>query len=209
MLRLLLLTLVLTGCYHREGEAALSPAKSLFMGHSFLKPFAEGLEGIAPEGHTQTLFFVPSDGGTPEALWASDTNRRDVQAVIDSGIDLFGMTYKYTYPEMGGYIAWADYALSANPDTAIFISTTWPRYPEYYTSQEFRVAYKELHMTIHRVVDNLRLAFPSAEIFCIPVGTIATDIHPAGFIDFVGHPDEAFATLGAEMWRSVIYGSDV
>ena len=80
--------------YKAQADVPSSGFKSLFIGHSFFRPFAEGMPdyvaaaGIA--GHTQTVVFNGGSNGAPEALWNNASKRDQIQGVLDQGdVDLF------------------------------------------------------------------------------------------------------------------------
>ena len=78
---------------------------SLFIGHSFFRPFADGMPnyvaaaGIA--GHTQSVVFNGGANGAPQALWEHATKGPEIRAILDGGdVELFGMTYHGDYPTL-------------------------------------------------------------------------------------------------------------
>ena len=88
---------------------------SLFIGHSFFRPFAEGLPFHATQagitGHQQTVVFSGGCSGAPQALWEDDEKSQEIKQVLDgSDIDLFGMTYCGDYNTTEGYENWINYA---------------------------------------------------------------------------------------------------
>ncbi|NND67317.1 MAG: hypothetical protein HKN19_07010, partial [Halioglobus sp.] len=81
---------------------------SLFIGHSFFRPFAQGMPDYSAAagitGHTQTIVFSGGASGAPEALWNNASKRAQIQGELDGGdIELFAMTYHPTYPGTIGY----------------------------------------------------------------------------------------------------------
>ena len=71
---------------------------SLFIGHSFFRPVADGLPFHAAQagivGHTQSTVSAGGANGAPQALWEDASKRAEIQAILDGGdIELFGMTY--------------------------------------------------------------------------------------------------------------------
>jgi hypothetical protein len=128
-LRILFATFLLLAlsAYRVAADVPNPGFNSLFIGHSFFKPFADGMPnyvaaaGIA--GHTQTVVFSGGATGAPQALWENASKRAEIQAVLDGGdVELFGMTYHPDYPTTEGYENWIDYALAQNPRTRIFIA---------------------------------------------------------------------------------------
>lgn len=86
---------------------------SLFMGHSFFRPVANGLAvhplqaGIA--GHSQTVFFAGGCNGAPLSLWNNPVKSAQIKAKLDTGnVELFGMTYHGCAPTTEGYELWID-----------------------------------------------------------------------------------------------------
>ena len=108
---------------HNASAVVPNPGfNSLVIGHSFFKPFADGMTdyitaaGIA--GHTQTVVFSGGATGAPLALWENATKGPQIRAILDGGdVELFGMTYHPDYPTSEGYENWIDYALAKNPTT--------------------------------------------------------------------------------------------
>ena len=110
--------------YYLEPQFRSIGFNSLFIGHSFFRPFAEAMEGHAAAAgmteHEQSVVFNGGANGAPEALWNNPSKRSDIQAVLDSGeVELFVMTYHPDYPTLIGYQNWIDYALEQNPGYAV------------------------------------------------------------------------------------------
>ena len=100
---------------------------SLFIGHSFFVPFANGMPFYTAQagivGHTQTVVFSGGASGAPQALWEDASHAAEIKAVLDGGdVELFAMTYAGEYPTMEGYINWINYALDKNPNTRIAVA---------------------------------------------------------------------------------------
>ena len=115
---------------------------SLFIGHSFFRPFAEGLPFHATQagitGHQQTVVFSGGCSGAPQALWEDDEKSQEIKQVLDgSDIDLFGMTYCGDYNTTEGYENWINYALEKNPNTRIAIALPWLDYPSLSTTEDY------------------------------------------------------------------------
>jgi hypothetical protein len=207
---------------------------SLFIGHSFFRPFAEGMPdysaaaGIA--GHTQTIVFSGGATGAPQALWENASKRAEIQAVLDGGdVELFGMTYEPTYPTTEGYKKWIDYALSKNPQTRFFIALPWLDFPENYDAATYASGWLNWHSTQwHAFIDTLRAMYPGVDIFCVPYGQSAVELRSmfaagnlpdvnvltsnsdaAIFRDAKGHPDLILQDLGRLVWLNALYDVDL
>ena len=194
---------------------------SLFIGHSFFRPFAQGMSSHGPNAgftdHTQDLVFAGGANGAPEALWNDPVKRAQIQAVLDRGeVDLFGMTVHGDYPGLDGYRNWLDYALARNPDTRFFIAMPWLPNPASMDAATYSATRHEAHETrLHGAIDALRLEYPGVDIYGIPYGQAAVelyDLFEAGhlpdvdtlvsgtgdaiFRDNFGHADDFLVELG-------------
>jgi hypothetical protein len=220
--------------YKVEAEVPNPGFNSLFIGHSFFRPFAQGMPnysaaaGIA--GHSQTIVFSGGASGAPQALWENATKRAEIQAVLDTGnVELFGMTYEPTYPTTEGYENWIDYALARNPNTRFFLALPWPDFPENYDAATFASGWLLWHSTVwHPFIDALRALYPGVDIFCIPYGQSALELRnlfatgnlpdvnvltgasdDAIFVDAKGHPGNILQDLGRLVWLNAIYDVDL
>jgi len=208
---------------------------SLFIGHSFFVPFAEGMPFHAAQagivGHTQTVFFSGGASGAPEALWNHNSKRAAIQAVLDGGdIELFGMTYHPDYPSSVGYENWISYALAQNPDTRIMLALPWITYPRDYNATDYANLWLAGHATEwHDLIDYLRGLYPGVEIFCVPYGQAAGELRllfeagnlpdvssmigaadDAIFTDIgLGHAGDILVELGQLVWLNALYGVDL
>lgn len=207
---------------------------SLFMGHSFFRPFAEGMAFHAPNAgfteHTQDVVFAGSENGAPEALWNNAAKRAEIQGILDGGdVELFGMTYHPDYPTMTGYQLWFDYALGRNPDTRFFVALPWLQLPASHTAGQYSTAWHAFHEgSWHDLLDGLRAEYPGVDIYGIPYGQAAVELvelYEAGllpdvdglisgsgdaiFRDQSGHADDILIELGRLVWLRAIYGVDL
>lgn len=207
---------------------------SLFIGHSFFRPFAEGMPfhtaqaGIV--GHTQSVVFAGGAGGAPQALWENATKRAEIQAILDGGdVELFGMTYHPDHPTSEGYENWIDYALAQNPNTRFVLALPWATHPGSTSAAAYASTWHAGHATAwHDLLDDLRLLYPGVEIDCIPYGQSALELRflfEAGDLDDVdflvsgsgdaiysdsfGHADDILVDLGRLVWLNAIYGVDL
>ena len=208
--------------------------ESLFIGHSFFVPFADGMSfHVANAGftdHTQYRVFAGGDRGAPEALWNNTARREEIQGVLDGGnIELFGMTYFPTYPSMTGYYNWVDYALSRNPDTRFFIAMPWEPFPENTTAEQYAANWKLFYPAIAlSIVDDLRAKYPGVDFFSVPYGQAAVELRtlfaagelpdvevmlngsrPSIYLDTLGHADRILVELGRLIWLRALYGVDL
>ena len=207
---------------------------SLFIGHSFFRPFAEGMPFHAANAgftdHTQDVVFAGGANGAPEALWNNAAKRAEIQGILDGGdVELFGMTYHPDYPTMTGYRLWFDYALDRNPDTRFFVALPWLPGPASYTAGQYSTTWHAAHEgSWHDFLDDLRAEYPSVDIYGIPYGQAAVELfelYDAGqlpdvdslisgsgdaiFRDQLGHADDILVELGRLVWLRAIYGVDL
>ena len=207
---------------------------SLFIGHSFFDPFSQGMIAHAATAgfvdHTQHTYFSGGATGAPEALWNNASKRAVIQGYLDAGdIELFGMTYHPSYPNIDGYRNWVDYALQQNPDTRFFIGLPWVTNPGSFTPAFFSVLWQNYHPGVsHVLIDTLRAEYPGVDFYCIPYGQAAAELYTlygagnlpdvdtlvsssgdAIFRDSFGHADDILVDLGRLVWLSAIYGVDM
>lgn len=207
---------------------------SLFIGHSFFNPFANGMAFHANEAgfvdHTQSVVFSGGSTGAPEALWNDTAKRTQIQEILDEGdTDLFGMTYHPTYPSITGYVNWIDHALAANPDTRIFVALPWLTDPGGFDAATYAATWNAAHDALfHPLLDSLRAEFPGVDIYGIPYGQAAAELYrlyDAGqlpdvdslvsdsgdgiFRDEFGHADDILVALGELVWLRAIYDVDL
>jgi hypothetical protein len=201
------------------------------MGHSFFRPFAQGMSFHGPNAgftdHTQDVVTSGGASGAPEALWNDRTKRAQIQGILDSGeVDLFGMTIHPAYPSLEGYRNWRDYALARNPDTRFFIAVPWLTNPATMDATTYSATWHEAHETrFHDKMDALRAEFPGVDIYGIPYGQAAVELYDrfeagllpdvqtlvsgtgdAIFSDDFGHADDILRELGGLVWLRAIYG---
>lgn len=208
--------------------------KSLFIGHSFFRPFAEGMPFHAEmngiDEHSQSIVFSGGASGAPQALWQNSSKRTDIQSILDGGdIELFAMTYHPDYPTLEGYINWIEYAIAQNPATRFAIALPWGTEPHLYNSEEYAAGWHQFNEeTIQLGIDELRRRYPESEIFSIPYGQAAAELRflldagqlpdvssltgardDAIFTDELGHAGEILIELGRLVWLNAIYGVDL
>lgn len=206
---------------------------SLFIGHSFFKPFADGMPnyvgaaGIA--GHTQSVVFAGGENGAPLALWNDPTKSAEIKAYLDSGdVELFGMTTAAN-PTTEGYENWIDYALAKNPTTRFFVGLPWSPNPESTDAATYATTWLTAHATDwHDFIDSIRALYPGVDIYAIPYGQSAGELRilqDAGnlqavpnlkgdaadsiFTDTLGHPGDILRDLGRLVWLNAIYDVDL
>jgi hypothetical protein len=207
---------------------------SLFIGHSFFRPFAEGMPFHAEQagvvGHTQSTVTAGGANGAPQALWEDAAKRAQIQAILDGGdVELFGMTYHPDYPTSEGYENWISYALARNPNTRIALALPWGTDPESTSAATYASAWHLGHSTAwHDLIDYLRLLYPGVEISCIPYGQSALELRllfaggnlpdvdflvsatgEAIYVDSLGHADDILVELGRLVWLNAIYDVDL
>lgn len=207
---------------------------SLFIGHSFFKPYANGMPdyvaaaGIA--GHSQSLVTAGGENGAPQALWENATKGPQIRAILDGGdIELFGMTYHPVYPTTEGYINWIDYALDKNLTTRFFIALPWLNNPGNYDAATYATTWLTAHATgWHDFIDSIRALYPGVDIYAIPYGQSAVELRNlldannlpgvpnltgdttnSIFVDPLGHPGDILRDLGRLVWLDAIYDVDL
>ena len=208
--------------------------KSLFIGHSFFRPFAEGMPdyvaaaGIA--GHSQTVVFAGGANGAPQALWNNASKRDQIQAVLDAGdIELFGMTYYPTYASTEGYENWIDYALARNPGTRFFIALPWGTTPANFNTSDYANGWVAFNTGPWQdFIDSIRALYPGIDIYSVPYGQSAGELRllqAAGnlpdapnlqgnasnsiFRDNLGHAGDILVDLGRLVWLNALYDVDL
>jgi len=207
---------------------------SLFIGHSFFGPFAQGMPDYVAAagitGHTQTFVFSGGASGAPEALWNNASKRAQIQAALDTGnVELFGMTYHPTYPSTQGYQNWIDYALAANPTTRIFIALPWLTTPGSFDHTTYANLWNGYHENAWPgFIDSIRALYPNVDIFSIPYGKSAVELRllqnannlpdapnlqgnasNSIFTDTLGHAGNILRDLGRLVWLNAIYDVDL
>lgn len=234
-LRFFLLALCFTFSATQATAEVPSPGfHSLFIGHSFFGPFAQGMPdyvgaaGIT--GHTQTIVFSGGANGTPEAFWNNASKRAEIQAVLDTGnVELFGMTYHPTYPSTQGYEDWIDYALARNPTTRFFVALPWLTQPASFNATTYASLWNGFNTGAWQTfIDSIRTLYPNVDIFSIPYGKSAVELRllqdannlpdapnlqgnasNSIFTDNLGHAGNILVDLGRLVWLNAIYDVDL
>ncbi|MEM7600420.1 MAG: hypothetical protein AAF357_03270 [Verrucomicrobiota bacterium] len=159
----------------------------VLMGHSFFAPPARDIEAYAEQAGITDLDvgFVMSGSasGAPLSLWNDPGNRKQIQALLDTGsVEMMGMTYfphllskKGAGPEIEelvGYDNWVKYAVETNPKLErVFIAVPWAYIEGGSAPQDERIKMVEAGITkIHSHIDVLRERYPSVTFQCIPYG---------------------------------------
>jgi hypothetical protein len=206
---------------------------SLFIGHSFFRPFAEGMPDYAAAagiaGHSQLVVFSGGGTGAPLALWNDPTKSAAIKAYLDSGdVELFGMTTAAD-PTTEGYENWIDYALAKNPTTRFFVGLPWSPNPESTDAATYASTWLTLHATDwHDFIDSIRALYPGVDIYAIPYGQSSVELYnlfaddnlPAVqnligdaadsiYTDQLGHPGHILRDLGRLVWLNAIYDVDL
>ena len=223
---------VASSCQSTDQVAPAPPAtgyRALFMGHSFFEPvtrdIAEHARRAGFSGHVQDVYYSAGVSGSPEGLWTDTGHQIAIQSILATGdIGLVGMTYHSAHPTPVGYRRWIEYALQHNPNAAFFIAAPWPRYPADSTQEEYDAIWRELHATIHDIIDGLRAEFPDTVIFCIPYGLASLELKQrfeadalpdvstligGVYADALGHPLDILLDLSELIWLSAIYGVEL
>jgi hypothetical protein len=219
---------------HRVAADVPNPGfNSLFIGHSFFVPFAQGMPnyvaaaGIA--GHTQSVVSGGGPNGAPQALWEHVTKGPQIQGILDGGdVELFGMTYHPDYPTMEGYESWIDYALDKNPTTRFFVALPWSPYPGSTDAATYASTWLTGATTWHAFIDSLRALYPGVDIYSMPYGQSAVELRnlfadnnlpgvqnllgdaaDSIYTDTLGHPGDILRDLGRLVWLNAIYDVDL
>ena len=224
---------------NKSSSMSITGYKTLYIGHSFGKPFADRLidfvKNSENEGHSQDIVMRGGSKGAPQALWNNKEARLEIQGILNRGdIDLLIMIccskdFIETKSDWG-ITNWIDYALSKNPNTKIALAMPWFSSPQNYTNAaEFADEWHHIHEEIwHSLIDDLKKRYPEADIFCIPHGRAAVELRSrfeagtlndidamisndgnAIFRDATGHPDRILIDLGTLVWLSSIYDVDL
>lgn len=216
-----------------KAEPLTKGLKSLFAGHSFFKPMADGMPNYVAAagitGHTQTVVFNGGANGAPQALWENASKKAQIMAALDVGdVELFVMTYHTDYPTTQGYENWIGYALAQNPSTAFGIALPWIPYPASFDAATYDALYTAYQPHWHDWLDGLRALFPKVDIFSIPYGNGAVELrnllevdnlpdvqaligakNSAIFTDSLGHPGNILRDVGRPIFLQAIYGVDL
>jgi len=207
---------------------------SLFIGHSFFVPFANGMPFYTAQagivGHTQTVVFSGGASGAPQALWEDASHAAEIKAVLDGGdVELFAMTYAGEYPTMEGYINWINYALDKNPNTRIAVAMPWIDFPAMFSATEYANVLNESHdIGWRNFITELSALYPTTDIFSIPHGLAAVELRllfdadnlpdvdsligdasNSLFVDIKGHAGDMLKALGRLVWLNAIYDIDL
>ena len=185
-----------------SGAAAFPPDGQhvLYIGHSFGRPFAEGLPDLVAaagiEGHTSSVVFRGGAGGAPQALWDDDgpngaqrealdvlaTGEVDLMVMICCSLSFLEEATLGTDPGIG---LWMDAALEANPDTRFALAMPWPDYPEvdpdgnrtYPDAAAYASVWVDEALPLwHQLIADLRADHPGVEITNLPHGRAALDL---------------------------------
>ena len=240
--------LVISSSCKKDDEFVLEDPQGynmLLIGNSFFKPYAEKLNAIAMEAgfenHKGTLITRGGERGRPINFWNDSTTAEHnlIKATLDQGgVDFFGMTAgQISEDPTEGYNDWITYALENNPDVTIFLSIPPPDFPadwrQLAQSNGFN-SINELYSYfindgIHNmIIDQLRIEFPSTNIFTIPTGWAAINLTQMNldnllldeigmmgpsetsiFTDQKGHQGEIVKETGGLLWLYSIYGIDL
>ena len=227
----------------------------LLIGNSFFRPYADHLDNLTTEAnlfeHNSTVVFRGGENGRPINLWNDSTTEEHqlIKSTLDQGnIEVFGMTSGYDIDSDNpteGHSAWINYALQNNSNIIIFIAIPTFDFPNgesngtrpdwdtfasdngFNSIQEFYDYYVN-EMVHKKIVDELRLEFPSTKIFTIPTGwatknlaqmnldnELSDDISMVGpksssiFTDEKGHQGQIVIETGTMIWLNSIYNVDL
>ncbi|MDE0952923.1 MAG: thrombospondin type 3 repeat-containing protein [Halioglobus sp.] len=220
--------------YNVEAEVPNPGFNSLHIGHSFFRPFAQGMPDYSGAagigGHSQSIVFSGGATGAPQALWENASKRAEIQAILDGGdVELFGMTFHGNYASTEGYENWINYALAQNPNTRFFLALPWLPSPQSTAAAAYASSWETAHTGFwHVFVDIIRGLFPGVEIYCLPYGqsagelrllfaadnlpavqNLVGDVADSIYTDTLGHPGNILRDLGRLVWLNAIYDVDL
>ena len=220
----------------------------LLIGNSFFKPYAQKIDTLALDAgfnnHNSTLITRGGENGRPINFWNDSTTQahNDIKSALDEGnIEIFGMTsgHDTSNPNdrVEGHRAWIEYALQNNPDITIFIAIPQIDFPQKWDSMiqvfSFNTMQDFYGFVVNDIVHNeminqLRLEFPSTNIFSIPTGWAGVELnqmykdgalldnigfmgpkHNSLFTDEKGHQGQIIIETGSLIWLNSIYNVDL
>ncbi|MEO1230612.1 MAG: hypothetical protein AAFZ18_17080 [Myxococcota bacterium] len=211
---------------------------TLYMGHSFGRPFAEQLTDFADRAgipdHHQQIVFGGGSSGSPRALWDHPARSAEIKRRLESGQDVLVMICcSEGFVDGAGDPAirlWIDYALSRNPNTRIVLALPWLDFPERYPSAAaYEATWEQLRTLWHAEIETLRAEYPGVDITSLPHGRASIDLRirfEAGtlpdvevmtgrgegslFTDEKGHAGQTLRDLGTLVWLGALYpGADL
>ena len=225
----------------------------LLIGNSFFRPYAENLDVVALDAgyqnHNSTLVIRGGENGRPINFWNDSTSQehQEIKYALDQGgLDFFGMTSGHdSENRIEGHRNWIEYAIQNNPNITIFISIspldfpagdpngTRPNWNLFAIENGFN-SIQELYdyyvnEIIHKeIVDELRIIFPTTNIFTIPTGwatknlaqmqlddLLLDEIELFGpkpisiFTDPKGHQGQIVIEAGTLIWLNSIYNEEL
>ena len=217
----------------------------LLIGNSFFRPYAEKLDELAIEAgfenHSSTRIIRGGDNGRPINFWNDSTTveHNQIKATLDQGtIDFFGMTAGHEPDDrIEGHRAWIEYALQSNPDINIFIAIPQIDFPADWDERAEEFGFDSIlelypffvNDIVHdSMVDQLRIEFPSTNIFTIPTGWTSVHLDQMNmnnqlldnitrfgpqetslFTDDKGHQGDIIREAGGLLWLKSIYDVDL
>jgi hypothetical protein len=225
----------------------------LLIGNSFFRPYAENLDVVALDAgyqnHNSTLVIRGGENGRPINFWNDSTSQehQEIKYALDQGgLDFFGMTSGHNSENrIEGHKNWIEYAIQNNPNITIFISISPFDFPAgdpnstrpnwnllsiengFNSIQELYDYY--VNEIIHKeIVDELRIIFPTTNIFTIPTGwatknlaqmqlddLLLDEIELFGpkpisiFTDPKGHQGQIVIEAGTLIWLNSIYNEEL
>ena len=225
----------------------------LLIGNSFFRPYAENLDVVALDAgyqnHNSTLVIRGGENGRPINFWNDSTSQehQEIKYALDQGgLDFFGMTSGHNSENrIEGHKNWIEYAIQNNPNITIFISIspldfpagdpngTRPNWNLFAIENGFN-SIQELYdyyvnEIIHKeIVDELRIIFPTTNIFTIPTGWATKNLaqmqlddllldeiglfgpKPTSiFTDSKGHQGQIVIEAGTLIWLNSIYNEEL
>lgn len=221
-----------------EPGTPVDGVRSLYIGHSFGRKFAERTVEYAPtlgiDGHEQQIVFSGGQSGAPQNLWDNASKRSEVMAILETG-DIEHMTMIccseqfLVTGEDPAIQDWMAEALTHNPDTRFALAMPWPDFPaDWPEIDEMTELWDEAHDAWMALIGELRTDHPGIEIVTIPHGRAALALRrlfdegrlrdvdsligprdASIFTDQKGHAGELLLEIGTLVWLGATYGVDV
>ena len=253
MKKLILFISLVFSCSDNTNIEVEDGGNLLLIGNSFFRPYAENLDVVALDAgyqnHNSTLVIRGGENGRPINFWNDSTSQehQEIKYALDQGgLDFFGMTSGHNSENrIEGHKNWIEYAIQNNPNITIFISIspldfpagdpngTRPNWNLFAIENGFN-SIQELYdyyvnEIIHKeIVDELRIIFPTTNIFTIPTGWATKNLaqmqlddllldeiglfgpKPTSiFTDSKGHQGQIVIEAGTLIWLNSIYNEEL
>lgn len=211
---------------------------TLYIGHSFGRPFAEQMEEFADGAgvieHTQAIVSRGGQNGAPQNLWDDSVARAEIDARLAEGdVDVLVMICcSESFLVDGTDVAidwWVETALEYNPSTRIVLALPWPDFPEDYDdAASHGELWPDAYVMWENLAQGVRERFDGVEVDLLPHGLAALDLRErleadaltdisllrgdrdeALFTDAKGHAGQMLLDVGTLIWVATIYDIDL